>query len=97
MSLLCSEIVTVRKPLQRLLLVSPAILLPEVAGAIARRTGEQELAKMAVAALQRLPGLRMIAMDSVLSERAAYLAGTQKLRGTDAVYLAAADYLNLPL
>ena len=40
------------------LLIAPALLLPEVAGAIARRTGEPRLASRAILAILRLPGLR---------------------------------------
>jgi predicted nucleic acid-binding protein len=79
------------------LFVSPALLLPEVAGAISRRTGSRDLADQAVAALQRLPGLRLIEMEQPLVESAARLAGLLGLRGADAIYVAAAEYLKLPL
>ncbi len=79
------------------LLISPALLLPEVAGAIARRTGDPDLAQRAVEALPRLPGLRLIEMERDLVESAAALAAQLGLRGADAIYVAAADYLHLPL
>ena len=79
------------------LLLSPALLLPEVAGAVSRRTNDAELAGGAVAALERLPGLRLIEMERGLVASAARLAGMLGLRGADAVYVAAAEYLNLPL
>ena len=41
-------------------LVSPSLPLPEVAGAISRRTGDPALAERAVHNLQPLPGLRLV-------------------------------------
>ena len=41
-------------------LVSPSLLLPEVAGAISRRTGDPTLAEKAVHNLQALPGLWLV-------------------------------------
>jgi predicted nucleic acid-binding protein len=77
--------------------IAPALLLPEVAGAVARRTGEPGLARRAVAAVLRLPSLRLVPVDDVLAHAAAALAGRLRLRGADAVYLAAAAALGLPL
>ena len=79
------------------LFVSPALLLPEVAGAISRRTHRSDQADQAVVTLQRLPGLRLIEMEHTLVETASRLASRLGLRGADAIYVAAADYLNLPL
>ncbi len=47
--------------------------------------------------LSRLPALRIVAVDSELAEAAARLAGDQRLRGADAVYVALAKRLSLPL
>ncbi len=77
--------------------LSPGLLLPEVAGAIARRTGDAGLAQRAVSRLQTLPGLRLVEMDSSLTEAAAHLAADLGLRGADAVYVATALALKLPL
>jgi predicted nucleic acid-binding protein len=79
------------------LLVAPALLLPEVAGAVARRTGESRLASRAVDAVLRLPGLRLVPVDDALARTAARLAGQLRIRGADAVYVAAAAVLRLPL
>jgi predicted nucleic acid-binding protein len=46
--------------------LSPALLLPEVGGAISRRTGEQRLARNAIDSLARLPGLKLVDMDQSL-------------------------------
>lgn len=79
------------------LVIAPALLLPEVAGAVARRTGEPRLARRAVAAVLRLPALRLVPVDDSLARTAARLAGRLRLRGADAIYLAAAAGLRLPL
>jgi predicted nucleic acid-binding protein len=79
------------------LLIAPALLLPEVAGAIARRTGESRLASRAVEAVLRLPQLRLVPVDDALARTAARLAGQLRLRGADALYVAAAAALRLPL
>jgi len=77
--------------------VSPALLLVEVAAAIARRTSEPELARRAVDALQHLPDLRLVAMDQAVVETAATVAVDLGVRGADAFYIAIAQRLNLPL
>lgn len=77
--------------------LSPALLLPEVAGAISRRTGEPHLARNAIASLIRLPGLRLVEMDQSLVQEASRLAADLGLRGADSFYVAVAARLNLPL
>jgi predicted nucleic acid-binding protein len=79
------------------LVVAPALLLPEIAGAVARRTGAPRLARRAVEAVMRLPAFRLVPMDAVLARAAAELAGRLRLRGADAVYIATAATLGLPL
>jgi predicted nucleic acid-binding protein len=77
--------------------LSPAMLLPEVAGAVSRRTGEPLLAQAAIDSLSRLPGLRLVEMDQSLVQEAARLAADLGLRGADAFYVAVAARLNLAL
>ena len=79
------------------ILLSPSLLLAEVAGAISRRTGEPRLARNAIDALTRLPGLRLIAMDQSIVQEAARLAADLGLRGADSFYVAVAVRLNLSL
>jgi predicted nucleic acid-binding protein len=79
------------------LLIAPALLLAEVAGAVARRTGAPRLAQRAVETVLGLPALRLVPVDDVLARTAADLAGRLRLRGADAVYIAAAAALQLPL
>ncbi len=77
--------------------LSPALLLPEVAGAISRRTCEPHLARNATASLMRLPGLRLVELDQSLVQEAARLAADLGVRGADSFYVAVAARLNLPL
>jgi len=78
-------------------IVAPAILLAEVAGAIARRAGETELAHRAVAHILSTPNLRLVTTDRELGTLAARLAAQQRLRGADAMYVAVAYRLQIPL
>jgi predicted nucleic acid-binding protein len=77
--------------------IGPALLLAEVTGAIARRTGEPRLAHQAMRQMLRVPRFRLVGMDSRLAEAAARLAADLGLRGADAVYVATAQQLNVPL
>ena len=79
------------------LLVAPALMLAEVAGAISRRTNRPSLAHQAVRALQAIPQLRLVSVDPALAGLAAGLAADHALRGADAVYVATASHLGLPL
>ena len=78
------------------LLVAPALLLPEVAAAVARRS-EASLAHRAVAWLGRVASLRLVPLDAILAEDAARLAAECGLRGADSVYTAVAARLGLGL
>ena len=77
--------------------LAPSLLLAEVAGAIARRTGEADLARRATAALKQLEDLRLVEMEAGLVQRAADLAANLGLRGADAFYVAVAAHLSVPL
>lgn len=79
------------------LLVAPVLVLAEVGGAVSRRTGDAQLARRAVELLLRVPALRLVPLDPQLGQAAADLAGDLGLRGADAVYVATARALNLPL
>jgi len=79
------------------LLVAPALLLAEVAGAISRRTGEPRLAHRAVDHLLRVPALRIVPVEHRLGEAAGRLAADLGLRGADALYVATAYQLQIPL
>lgn len=77
--------------------LSPALLLPEVSGAISRRTGEPQLARNAIDGLMRLPGLKLVELDQQLVREAAKLAADLGLRGADSFYVAVAVQLDLQL
>lgn len=77
--------------------VSPALLLPELAGAIARRTGSSDMATRAVELIQEYSLARLVTIDALVAAVAARLAGELRLRGADAVYLAVAYQLGIPL
>jgi predicted nucleic acid-binding protein len=79
------------------LLAAPGLLLVEVAGVVARRTGDHHLAKQSIIVLQGLPELRLVEMDRPLLHYAAELAAMHGLHGADACYVAVAASLNLPL
>jgi predicted nucleic acid-binding protein len=78
-------------------LVAPILLLAEIAGAIARRTGEPELARRTLEGILRVPNLRLVSTDPQLGREAARLAANLRLRGADAMYVAVAYQLGVPL
>lgn len=79
------------------LLVAPSLLLPEVAGAVARRTGVSGLGMRAASLIARLPGIRLVRLDMELAPLSADMAAEHHLRGADAVYIALARRLGVPL
>lgn len=75
---------------QAIPVIAPTLLLPEVAGGIARGTGDAGLAHQVVAALRSLPHLVLVPLDSTLARVAVEVASQHRLRGSDAVYAAVA-------
>lgn len=78
-------------------LAAPILLLTEVAGAISRRTGDPTLGRSGAAWITQLPEIHLVAVDAHLWQQATELAAALGLRGADAVYVALADHLQLPL
>ena len=78
-------------------IVAPALALAEVAGAISRRTGRPGLGTDSIASLQRLPSTSLIPVDVELARLGAELAAGLRLRGADALYVALARRLGVPL
>ena len=78
-------------------IVAPNLLLSEVAGALARRTGSVEVAELAVTQLRAMPELELLVIEDAYEREATALAMELQLRGADAVYVAVAHMLNLPL
>jgi len=79
------------------LLLAPIYLLIEVAAAISRRTGEPALAKKAIEDLNSTDAMQFVPLDSVLTQAAVNIATNLQLRAGDAIYVAVAQQLNLPL
>ena len=78
-------------------LLAPGLLLVEVAAAVSRRTGKINLARAAARRIQRLPELKLVAMDNHLISQATEIAADFGLRGADAIYVAVARHLKVPL
>lgn len=74
-------------------IVIPTLALPEVAGAISRRTGRPALGVRAVDWMLHLPRLQLVSLTASMGESAARLAAEHGLRGADAVYVAVAREL----
>lgn len=78
-------------------IVSPVLLLSEVGGAIARQTESPATAVRALTIIESIPGLRLVPVDHRLGRAAAALAVQLGLRSADAVYVAVAAHLKIPL
>ena len=78
-------------------LFAPTIMLAEVAGAIARRTGDPQLGYQIGQQIQRMPTMQLINVDTSLGQLAAKIASEHKLRGADAIYVATAQLLDVAL
>jgi predicted nucleic acid-binding protein len=79
------------------IIVAPAILLTEVAAAISRRLGQPQTAINAANTIEQLSSTQVLPMDSILMQEATNIAATLRLRGADAIYVAVAKQLNIPL
>ena len=77
--------------------VAPTLLLVEVAAAISRRTGDSGLASKAAEAIENLPDLRLVEMDQSVVKTAVHAGADLGVRGADAIYIAIAQQLSLPL
>ena len=78
-------------------LLIPVLAWPEVAGAIARRTGNADDGHDAVAIIRGLRWIESVPLDPSLAHEAAILAASRRLRGADAVYVALAATCREPL
>lgn len=78
-------------------LLAPLLIVVEVAGALARVTGDANLARTAVLDLHSFPFLDLFPIDQGLVDAAVDIAVTYRLRGADAMYVALAWQLNVPL
>ena len=79
------------------ILTAPTILAVEVAASITRRTGNLADAHAAAGQLYSLPFVRLAPMDQSLITEATDLSADLGLRGADAIYVALAKQLGIPL
>lgn len=79
------------------LVAGPALVLPEIAGAVSRRTGRAEAAREAIEELESLSNLQIVPLDDEAAILAALVAAETRLRGGDSVYLSLAADMDWPL
>ena len=72
------------------MVVEPTLLVPEVAGAIARGRQDANLARSVSSDIARLTTILMISLDRALASEARDVAVEHGMRGADAVYAAVA-------
>ncbi|MGH9245173.1 MAG: type II toxin-antitoxin system VapC family toxin [Acidimicrobiales bacterium] len=65
----------------------PTLLVPEIASAVARASGDLAGALGYALATARLPHLTLVSLTSAFARQAAELAATHRLRGADSIYL----------
>lgn len=78
-------------------IVAPVILLPEVAAALARAAIDDPSPMAVVELLRGRRLLELFPVDEKIASRAAVIAATLQINGADAVYVALADQLAIPL
>ena len=78
-------------------IVVPAHAFAEIAGAISRRTGDESLGRRAVDLILQLPSLKVVNIGHEVGLEGANLAARCGLRGADALYVAVAQALDIPL
>jgi predicted nucleic acid-binding protein len=71
-------------------IVVPTLLIPEIAAAVARATGDSAGALDYATAAAALPHLTLVSLTPVVARQSAELAASYRLRGADAVYVAVA-------
>src|ERR1051326_2080129 len=79
------------------LLIASSFLSLEVAAAISRGTGDSSIGSEAVKTLQDFPAMYFISLDAALMQNAIDVATNLQLRAGDAIYVALAHALSLPL
>jgi predicted nucleic acid-binding protein len=78
-------------------LIAPIVLLPEVAGPVARQTKQPHLAQQALKSMLSLPMFQLEVINAPLGRLSAQIAIDLMLSGADAVYVALAYKLSVPL
>ena len=78
-------------------IVAPTLLKVEVAAAVTRRTGQPSIAKLSASNLDNLNFITLTPMDDEAIEASMNLAADLSLRAGDALYIAIARKLGLPI
>lgn len=78
-------------------IVAPILLLTEIGGAMARRLNSPVMGQRALHQLLAIPSLKLVSIDHGLGIEAARIAANLELRGADAIYVAVASQLDIPL
>jgi predicted nucleic acid-binding protein len=79
------------------IIAAPTLFLVEVGGAVSRPLNSPALGRRAIADVLDDPTIRLLPVDQSLAEAAARYAADLLLRGADAVYVALAEHLGVPL
>jgi predicted nucleic acid-binding protein len=82
---------------ERQIATVPMLVWAEIAGAVARRTGDTERGLKAAGLITAQVWVKGVPLDASLASEAMRLAATLKLRGADAVYVALAATCREPL
>ncbi len=82
---------------QPLPVFAPLLLLVEVAAGVARARNDNRQAVALAATLRSVPGQVLVPLDDHLADAAARLAAAYRLRGSDAVYAAVAEFYGTTL
>src|SRR5262245_43156447 len=85
------------RPLRPEQFAAPTLLLVEIAGALARRSGRPETALKLVARLQATAALRLHPFDETRRDEYVRLAAALRMRAPDVLYVALARDLGVPL
>lgn len=80
-----------------IMVVVPEIVLPEIASAISRGTGDPYRAIAFASKLRQLPNFIFIPIDSGLADSSSKFAAIYGLRGCDSIYVAVASLFNAKL
>lgn len=77
--------------------LSPAVVLAEIAGPIARLSGDSARSLQIVEDIVRLPGFELAVVTEELAVASAQVAADLRLKGADAIYVAVAIERSVPL
>ena len=78
-------------------LVAPTLLVVEIAAAVARATGNAQMGHNAIKHLYAYNPMLLLSIDQSLVNEAADIAAGFRLRGSDALFVALARQLSIPL